>query len=784
MIRFPNTDPLYLETDNRQQAKQSADAKEARDEEHRRKGEVMTCGCCFTEDVPISQVTHCAAEEAHFFCFECARRNAENDIGSMKYALSCMDISRCQASFGREQRKRFLDTATIAKLERIQQQDEIRRAEMENLELCPFCDYAAVCPPVAVDKEFRCQNPECGETSCRTCKQKTHIPLSCEEFKKENGISQRRVIEEARTEALLRTCKKCNIRILKEDGCNKVVCTGCYSVICDYCGQDISKAKYEHFDGGFRGAPATKGKCPLYDSSRQRKENQIEQAGKEAMEKVRQENPDLSEEDLRIKFAKAVESQSRHQLENEAVMAAIHDPLGARLGALVPALPGHIPGGDHIAQRRGANPDMEQRLRERTNARNEQLHQMLNAQVRMVHEQHQDLMQRQRQAFTQQRARVAQQLEDLKRQQRAIELRMRRGYPIVNPVVANQNPNSNPQTARSEISPREAEPVVPEPANLRSPPYSHQIRHQRHGSRGQNWDRHPTPKGSLSSSNPAQNQNFSTFPDLPVSTQRPASIASQNPQQTQQGTANTFNDAFSPPVFNNHDAPPQMRYGQPPFPERYWMHDPVMQPPPVPFSGLQFGPPQPYHTHQIPQFDPLAQQNHAPPPPFQPHHQAQFGVEPIRGGPRMNDPPTNRPGHWAPPGLPFNQEPGQYWGFPPENFVNTNRLDPALQSPVASAEGIRLPTAIPTEPPQRQVVYDLDAEDAAIRAYTENGQIGRHAFVPASARRQAIANAMPRSVQDTLSNDSNRARETIDLDGDNGLWDNLGDGVKKSRPGI
>ena len=53
--------------------------------------------------------------------------------------------------------------------------------------------------------------------------------MSCEEHKKENGISERRAIEEARTEALVRTCPKCSVRILKEDGCNKVVCTTCYS---------------------------------------------------------------------------------------------------------------------------------------------------------------------------------------------------------------------------------------------------------------------------------------------------------------------------------------------------------------------------------------------------------------------------------------------------------------------------------------------------------------------------------------------------------------------------
>ena len=227
-----------------------------------------------------------------------------------------MDGSGCKATFSRSERVRFLDPKTIEKLERLQQQEEIRMADLQNLATCPFCDFAAICPPIEEDREFRCHNPQCEEVSCRLCKAKTHIPLSCEEFKKENGVSERRVIEEARTEALIRTCGKCKVRILKEDGCNKVICSSCSAVICDYCGQDISKQMYNHFDGQGRAPPGvvTNGpgaKCPLYDESNKRKDDQVQKAEKEAMAKVRAEHPDLSEEDLRIKFAKSVQSPTK-----------------------------------------------------------------------------------------------------------------------------------------------------------------------------------------------------------------------------------------------------------------------------------------------------------------------------------------------------------------------------------------------------------------------------------------------------------------------------------------
>lgn len=291
-------------------------AQEAQDKEHRARGEVMDCGCCF-DTVTILKITHCNGDEPHFFCLECAQQNANTDIGNSRYALRCMDGSGCTASFSRQERERFLDAKSIEKIERLQQQDEIRLADLQNLCTCPFCDFAAICPPIEEDKEFRCHNPECEEVSCRLCKTKSHIPLSCDEFKKENGVSERRVIEEARTEALIRTCGKCKVRILKEDGCNKVICTKCYAVLCDYCGKDITKQMYNHFDGQGRAPPGVNtddktGKCPLYDESHKRKDQQVDKAEKEAMAKVRAEHPDLSEDDLKIKFAKGVQS-SRNQ---------------------------------------------------------------------------------------------------------------------------------------------------------------------------------------------------------------------------------------------------------------------------------------------------------------------------------------------------------------------------------------------------------------------------------------------------------------------------------------
>ena len=137
-------------------------AQEAQEQEHRARGEVMDCACCF-DTVTIPKITHCNGDEPHFFCLDCAQQNAKTDIGNSRYGLRCMDGSRCTATFSRQERERFLDAKSIEKLERLQQQDEIRLADLQNLSTCPFCDFAAICPPIEEDKEFRCHNPECEE---------------------------------------------------------------------------------------------------------------------------------------------------------------------------------------------------------------------------------------------------------------------------------------------------------------------------------------------------------------------------------------------------------------------------------------------------------------------------------------------------------------------------------------------------------------------------------------------------------------------------------------------
>jgi hypothetical protein len=304
-------------------------------------GNIIECQCCFA-DTPVPKTTSCI--EGHFFCLDCALSHAKARIEISRYDITCMDGSGCKAEFSRHERSRFLDEKLLGVLERLQQQADLRAADLDGLDSCPFCDFAAICPPIEVDKEFRCQMPDCEAISCRLCRAISHLPMTCEEWKKEQGISERHIVEEAMTQALIRKCPKCQVPILKDGGCNKLICSKCRCFVCDYCGKDISKEGYSHFDmGGPMDGPNSprRKKCPSTEDTVRRNDERVKQAEKEAMEKVKAENPELSEEDLKVKFSAAVSAvaQNAHPYAHGAPMMYPHHLMGRGPLARAPRAP-------------------------------------------------------------------------------------------------------------------------------------------------------------------------------------------------------------------------------------------------------------------------------------------------------------------------------------------------------------------------------------------------------------------------------------------------------------
>ena len=284
-----------------QEAKDAAIAEQVLAEEI---GAMCECQCCFT-DTPISRAVHCNGNGTHFFCTDCALNYAKAQTEKGQYQLDCFATTECKANFSHSDKLRFLDAEMLKLLDKLEQNDIMRIAEIEGLAKCPFCDYAEIYPNILENKVFRCKASACMKASCRLCNFDSHIPKTCAEAKAENGISERHILEEAMTEALVRKCPKCQTPVLKDDGCNKMICTKCRCAICDYCGKDITKEGYSHFAGQGTNRPNA---CPNYDDTFTRNDARIKAAQKGAMDKIRAENPVLSEEDLKIKFSEKVTS--------------------------------------------------------------------------------------------------------------------------------------------------------------------------------------------------------------------------------------------------------------------------------------------------------------------------------------------------------------------------------------------------------------------------------------------------------------------------------------------
>lgn len=70
------------------------------------------------------------------------------------------------------------------------------------------------------------------------------------------------------------------------------------------CSQDVHD--YKHFGAG---------QCPLYDDTDARHDDEVKAAEAEALKKVRVDNPDMTEEELKVKVSDAVNAQERQARE-------------------------------------------------------------------------------------------------------------------------------------------------------------------------------------------------------------------------------------------------------------------------------------------------------------------------------------------------------------------------------------------------------------------------------------------------------------------------------------
>nr|CAD7260394.1 unnamed protein product [Timema shepardi] len=198
----------------------------------------LECGICCNNELEIEEMAACI--EGHLFCKDCVTKNAELRFGEGHSTFPCLES--CGVEFSMKTLQGLLNPTMFSRILKLRMLEDVKSADIENLEMCPFCEYVAIVPPEMMI--FTCDNPECLEESCRAkhrtiahgctshprmtvgwaigasknseatitsngkklwlCKEKSHTPLRCDEVEKEKETQMRTEIEDRMTEALVR----------------------------------------------------------------------------------------------------------------------------------------------------------------------------------------------------------------------------------------------------------------------------------------------------------------------------------------------------------------------------------------------------------------------------------------------------------------------------------------------------------------------------------------------------------------------------------------------------
>eukprot|EP00536_Pseudo-nitzschia_multiseries_P002136 jgi/Psemu1/251358/estExt_Genewise1Plus.C_280109 len=257
-------------------------------------GSAVTCGCCFS-DVAVSECIQCS-EKGHLFCKECMVQYVETQVfgcGNLgidkitkqpALEIKCCDASACNSGFRDELLKTILPAKTWEKYSEMQAKAQIQLAGLgDNLAMCPKCGYQAVVPET--QNNFECPVEGCHFVSCRKCGKASHIPLRCEEVAIQNRRDEGRLkIEEALSEAKMRTCPQCKKKFIKTEGCNKMSCP-CGMKICYVCRMPLGKGNpYKHFCQTPFCDHKSCGKCKLYSDDKEDDAQAMREAGIAAKE--------------------------------------------------------------------------------------------------------------------------------------------------------------------------------------------------------------------------------------------------------------------------------------------------------------------------------------------------------------------------------------------------------------------------------------------------------------------------------------------------------------------
>jgi len=194
--------------------------------------------------------------------------------------IKCCDASGCNSGFRDELLQRILPPKTWEKYSEMQAKAQIELAGLGDcLAMCPKCGYQAEVPET--QNNFECPVEGCHFVSCRKCGKASHIPFRCDEVVLNRQDEGRLKIEEALSEAKMRTCPRCKKKFIKTDGCNKMTCP-CGMKMCYVCRMPLDEIKgcvYQHFCQVPHCKHKSCGKCQLYTKDEEDDAQAMREAG-------------------------------------------------------------------------------------------------------------------------------------------------------------------------------------------------------------------------------------------------------------------------------------------------------------------------------------------------------------------------------------------------------------------------------------------------------------------------------------------------------------------------
>ena len=179
----------------------------------------------------------------HLFCKTCLQKHTEQRVfglgnlgvtnaaaatntnnsknASKALEICCMHSSGCTSGFHEGQLRKALSEKVLKKYDEMQYAAVIEQANTTgDISRCPKCNFIAFAEKTVTT--FHC--PQCSFKSCRECGEEAHPGIKCDEVESKTETDGRTNVEEAMTQALVRTCPRpfCRKKFLKTDGCNKM----------------------------------------------------------------------------------------------------------------------------------------------------------------------------------------------------------------------------------------------------------------------------------------------------------------------------------------------------------------------------------------------------------------------------------------------------------------------------------------------------------------------------------------------------------------------------------